>query len=63
MFFLTTVDSSLLSCISLYFLSAYSTRQVKKMMHNIRQYQVPLQKYMAMMDLQVIVHLYPVFNF
>ncbi|OWM76512.1 hypothetical protein CDL15_Pgr005476 [Punica granatum] len=26
--------------------------QVKKMMHNIRQYQVPLQKYMAMMDLQ-----------
>ncbi|KAJ7951713.1 Malic enzyme [Quillaja saponaria] len=26
--------------------------QVKKMMHNIRQYQVPLQKYMSMMDLQ-----------
>ncbi|KAG2728964.1 hypothetical protein I3843_01G223500 [Carya illinoinensis] len=26
--------------------------QVKKMMHNIRQYQLPLQKYMAMMDLQ-----------
>ncbi|XP_062154950.1 NADP-dependent malic enzyme [Alnus glutinosa] len=26
--------------------------QVKKMMDNIRQYQVPLQKYMAMMDLQ-----------
>ncbi|XP_038999849.1 NADP-dependent malic enzyme-like [Hibiscus syriacus] len=26
--------------------------QVKKMMHSIRQYQVPLQKYMAMMDLQ-----------
>ncbi|KAM7254602.1 hypothetical protein ACFE04_003982 [Oxalis oulophora] len=26
--------------------------QVKKMMHTIRQYQVPLQKYMAMMDLQ-----------
>ncbi|XP_021765344.1 NADP-dependent malic enzyme-like [Chenopodium quinoa] len=26
--------------------------QVKKMMNNIRQYQVPLQKYMAMMDLQ-----------
>nr|AFM08812.1 NADP-dependent malic protein [Dimocarpus longan] len=26
--------------------------QVKKMMHNIRNYQVPLQKYMAMMDLQ-----------
>ncbi|KAI4330642.1 hypothetical protein MLD38_028912 [Melastoma candidum] len=26
--------------------------QVKKMMHNIRQYQVPLQKYMAMTDLQ-----------
>ncbi|CAL5438951.1 unnamed protein product [Camellia sinensis] len=25
---------------------------VKKMMHNIRQYQVPLQKYMARMDLQ-----------
>lgn len=23
------------------------------MIHNIRQYQVPLQKYMAMMDLQV----------
>ncbi|XP_047340986.1 NADP-dependent malic enzyme, chloroplastic-like [Impatiens glandulifera] len=26
--------------------------QVKKMMHSIRQYQVPLQRYMAMMDLQ-----------
>ncbi|KAJ8433508.1 hypothetical protein Cgig2_018042 [Carnegiea gigantea] len=26
--------------------------QAKKMIHNIRQYQVPLQKYMAMMDLQ-----------
>lgn len=26
--------------------------QVKKMMHTLRQYQVPLQKYMAMMDLQ-----------
>ncbi|KAK4427939.1 NADP-dependent malic enzyme, chloroplastic [Sesamum alatum] len=26
--------------------------QVKKMMHNMRQYQVPLQRYMAMMDLQ-----------
>ncbi|GAV61272.1 malic domain-containing protein/Malic_M domain-containing protein [Cephalotus follicularis] len=26
--------------------------QVKKMMHLIRQYQVPLQKYMSMMDLQ-----------
>ncbi|KAI8529595.1 hypothetical protein RHMOL_Rhmol12G0237100 [Rhododendron molle] len=26
--------------------------QVKKMMHNLRQYQVPLQQYMAMMDLQ-----------
>ncbi|KAL6984741.1 malate dehydrogenase (oxaloacetate-decarboxylating) (NADP(+)) [Sarracenia purpurea var. burkii] len=26
--------------------------QVKKQMHNIRQYQVPLQKYMAMMDLE-----------
>ncbi|GMQ07201.1 hypothetical protein CsSME_00051497 [Camellia sinensis var. sinensis] len=29
-----------------------STICVKKMMHNIRQYQVPLQKYMARMDLQ-----------
>lgn len=29
------------------------TDQVKKMMHIIRQYQLPLQKYMAMMDLQV----------
>lgn len=27
--------------------------QEKKMMHNIRQYDVPLHKYMAMMDLQV----------
>ncbi|CAN4076630.1 unnamed protein product [Withania somnifera] len=26
--------------------------QEKKVMHNLRQYQVPLQKYMAMMDLQ-----------
>ncbi|KAL4560007.1 hypothetical protein LXL04_032155 [Taraxacum kok-saghyz] len=26
--------------------------QVKKMMHNMRQYQVPLQRYQAMMDLQ-----------
>lgn len=26
--------------------------QAKKMIHNMRQYQVPLQKYMAMMDLQ-----------
>ncbi|KAI5414307.1 NADP-dependent malic enzyme, variant 4, partial [Lathyrus oleraceus] len=26
--------------------------QEKKLMHNIRQYEVPLQKYMAMMDLQ-----------
>nr|BAA24950.1 NADP-malic enzyme [Aloe arborescens] len=26
--------------------------QVKKMLHNLRQYQVPLQRYMAMMDLQ-----------
>uniref|UniRef100_A0A2N9G1Y6 Malic enzyme n=1 Tax=Fagus sylvatica TaxID=28930 RepID=A0A2N9G1Y6_FAGSY len=26
--------------------------QVKKLMHSIRQYQVPLQKYMAMMELQ-----------
>ena len=31
----------------------HSTHQVKKMMHNIRNYQVPLQRYMAMMDLQV----------
>lgn len=33
--------------------SAYVADQVKKMMHNMRQYQVPLQQYMAMMDLQV----------
>ncbi|PIN26037.1 Malate dehydrogenase (oxaloacetate-decarboxylating) (NADP(+)) [Handroanthus impetiginosus] len=26
--------------------------QVKKMMHNVRQYQIPLQRYMAMMELQ-----------
>nr|ACR35162.1 unknown [Zea mays] len=26
--------------------------QIKKIMHNLRQYQVPLQRYMAMMDLQ-----------
>ncbi|GFZ04197.1 NADP-malic enzyme 4 [Actinidia rufa] len=26
--------------------------QIKKLMHTIRQYQVPLQKYMAMMDIQ-----------
>ncbi|XP_010521509.1 PREDICTED: NADP-dependent malic enzyme 4, chloroplastic [Tarenaya hassleriana] len=26
--------------------------QVKKLMHNLRQYQIPLQRYMAMMDLQ-----------
>ncbi|XP_059640009.1 NADP-dependent malic enzyme-like [Cornus florida] len=26
--------------------------QVKKLMHNLRQYEVPLQRYMAMMDLQ-----------
>ncbi|XP_022750154.1 NADP-dependent malic enzyme-like [Durio zibethinus] len=26
--------------------------QVKKLMHNLRQYKVPLQRYMAMMDLQ-----------
>ncbi|KAA8541743.1 hypothetical protein F0562_022895 [Nyssa sinensis] len=26
--------------------------QIKKLMHNLRQYEVPLQKYMAMMDLQ-----------
>ncbi|KAE9453478.1 hypothetical protein C3L33_14667, partial [Rhododendron williamsianum] len=32
--------------------SAYVADQVKKMMHNMRQYQVPLQQYMAMMDLQ-----------
>ncbi|PON54350.1 Malic oxidoreductase [Parasponia andersonii] len=31
---------------------AFSTHQVKKMMHNLRQYQLPLHKYMAMMDLQ-----------
>lgn len=24
-------------------------------MHNIRQYEVPLQRYMAMMDLQVLI--------
>ncbi|PSS07399.1 NADP-dependent malic enzyme like [Actinidia chinensis var. chinensis] len=28
------------------------TKQIKKLMHTIRQYQVPLQKYMAMMDIQ-----------
>lgn len=28
--------------------------QEKKIMHNLRQYQVPLQRYMAMMDLQVL---------
>lgn len=33
-----------------------TTHQVKKMMRSIRQYQVPLQKYMAMMDLQVLIH-------
>ncbi|GFY97084.1 NADP-malic enzyme 4 [Actinidia rufa] len=33
-------------------LSCYFTKQIKKLMHNIRQYQVPLQKYMAMMDIQ-----------
>ncbi|KAJ8443317.1 hypothetical protein Cgig2_015798 [Carnegiea gigantea] len=33
-------------------LLVYSIRQIKKMVHNIRQYQVPLQKYVAMMDLQ-----------
>lgn len=27
--------------------------QVNKMIQNIRQYEVPLQKYIAMMDLQV----------
>jgi len=26
-------------------------------MHNLRKYDVPLHRYMAMMDLQVIVHL------
>jgi malate dehydrogenase (oxaloacetate-decarboxylating)(NADP+) len=26
--------------------------QIKKIMHNLRQYQLPLQRYMAMMDLQ-----------
>ncbi|KAI5383064.1 hypothetical protein KIW84_070459 [Lathyrus oleraceus] len=30
--------------------------QEKKLMHNIRQYEVPLQKYMAMMDLQACIH-------
>jgi hypothetical protein len=30
-----------------------SNCQVKKLMYIIRQYQLPLQKYMAMMDLQV----------
>uniref|UniRef100_A0A453FHD2 Uncharacterized protein n=1 Tax=Aegilops tauschii subsp. strangulata TaxID=200361 RepID=A0A453FHD2_AEGTS len=30
--------------------------QERKIMHNIRQYQLPLQRYMAMMDLQVTVH-------
>jgi malate dehydrogenase (oxaloacetate-decarboxylating)(NADP+) len=30
--------------------------QEKKLMHNIRQYEVPLQKYVAMMDLQVCMH-------
>jgi len=35
-----------------------SIRQIKKMIHNIRQYQVPLQKYVAMMDLQVH-HIWP----
>ncbi|KAL7247204.1 hypothetical protein ACSBR2_002173 [Camellia fascicularis] len=30
----------------------FTKTEVKKMMHNSRQYQVPLQKYMAMMDLQ-----------
>lgn len=29
-------------------------------MHNIRQYQVPLQRYMAMMDLQVINYVFHV---
>ena len=31
--------------------------QEKKLMHNLRKYDVPLHRYMAMMDLQVIVHL------
>lgn len=32
--------------------------QEKKIMHNLRQYQVPLQRYMAMMDLQVLLLLH-----
>ncbi|CAL5419380.1 unnamed protein product [Camellia sinensis] len=35
-----------------HYLLGLSPPVVKKMMHNIHQYQVPLQKYMAMMDLQ-----------
>lgn len=31
----------------------YSINQEKKLMSSIRKYQVPLQKYMAMMELQV----------
>ncbi|CAH9106302.1 unnamed protein product [Cuscuta epithymum] len=27
--------------------------QEKKLMHNLRQYEIPLQRYMAMMDLQM----------
>lgn len=29
--------------------------QEKKLMHNLRQYQVPLQKYMALTELQVVI--------
>lgn len=32
------------------------TIQEKKLMHMLRQYKVPLQRYMAMMDLQVKYH-------
>lgn len=30
--------------------------QEKRIMHMLRQYKVPLQRYMAMMDLQVLAH-------
>lgn len=45
---------SFLSCLLIPTVSCHPTKQVKKMMANIRQYQVPLQRYMAMMDLQVL---------
>jgi hypothetical protein len=35
--------------------------QERKIMHNIRQYQLPLQRYIAMMDLQVTVHRVSIF--